>query len=356
MRKAAFFLMFIGLAINSLAQKGSDTLAYTKCSDGTEYKIYPAPGGVKLMSGHFMELNVTAKCRDSLLFSTHEDAMPQYGLYDTANFPEPFKEVFKSVHIGDSIVVRTPADSLIARGQAAPFIHSGDYVYQYYVVLNQYTTKQQVDSAQQTHMAVAKAIADKKQKAQLQNILKVNAAQIAKDSKSIEGYLAKNKLKAVKAKLGTYVVIKKPGTGKKLTDGDIASVNYTGRSFSTNKTFDSNTDPKFQHVEPYDVDMSQLGGVILGWTDALGQMQKGTKATVYIPSSLAYGSQSPSPDIAADEILVFDMEVVKVKREGETDAPKEAAKVTPPVKKATPAKTKAIAKPKPKTTIKKAGQ
>jgi len=352
MRKAAFFLMFIGLSVNIQAQKGTDTLAYTKTADGAEYKIYSS-GGTKLVSGNYMELNVTAKCRDSILYSSYQDGMPQYGLYDTSAFPMPFKEVFKSIHIGDSIIVRVPTDSLIAKGQAAPFIRPGDYIYQFYSVANLYTSKQQIDSAQKTHEAVAKAIATKRQQAQLNQLLTEGAPQLAKDSKAIESFLAKNKLKAIKAKMGTYVVIKKPGTGKKIAAGDVAFVNYTGRNFSNSKVFDSNTDPKFQHVEPYPVTLSQFG-VIIGWIDALQQMQKGTKATIYVPSTLAYGKQSPSPDIAADEILVFDMEVVNTKKEPGVPQEIEINEVKPTVKKTAPAKT--VAKPKAKTTIKKAGK
>jgi FKBP-type peptidyl-prolyl cis-trans isomerase len=352
MRKASFFLVFIITAINALAQTGTDTTGYTKAPDGSEYKIIRAAGGAKLVNGNFMELSVVAKCKDSLLFSTYDDAMPQYGLYDTAQFPVPFKNIFQNIYVGDSIVLRILNDSLMAKGQGAPFMHSGDYIYQYYTVRNLYTTKAQADSAQSTHAAAAKTIATKKQQEQIAELLAGNKALIAKDSKTIDGYLAKNKLKAIKGKMGTYIVIKKAGTGKKLAQGDVASVNYTGRSFSTSKVFDSNIDPKFQHVEPYDVKLDPATPVILGWKDALAEMQKGTKATVYIPSTLAYGSQSPSPDIAADEILVFDMEVANVKTEGGAVPAKAAA----PVKKPVAAKAKPVAAPKTKTTIKKAGQ
>lgn len=357
MRKAPFFLVFIIASMNALAQNVSDTSGYTQATDGSQYKIFRSAGGAKLVTGNFMELSVMAKCKDSLLFSTYDDAMPQYGLFDTAHFPLPFKDIFQNIHVGDSIVLRMPVDSLMARGQAAPFMPKGDYIYQYYTVKNLYTSKEQADSAQNTHMALAKAIASKKQKEQIQELLNESKAQIALDSKSIEGYLAKNKLKAIKASMGTYVVIKKAGTGKKISQGDVASVNYTGRSFSTNKVFDSNTDPKFQHVEPYDVAIDPSTPVILGWKDALAEMQNGAKATIYIPSSLAYGSQSPSPDINADEILVFDMDVVKVSTPGKaataTQAP--AAKAAP-VKKAVAQKTTPVNKPKTKTTTKKAGK
>jgi len=114
------------------------------------------------------------------------------------------------------------------------------------------------------------------------------------------------------------------GTGAQLTKNDVASVNYTGKTFDSSKVFDSNTDPAFKHVQPYDVPLGQLGGVILGWPDALLQMKRGTKATVYIPSSLAYGKDGRQPEIKGDAILVFDMEVVGVSSEAEMMAKQEA--------------------------------
>jgi FKBP-type peptidyl-prolyl cis-trans isomerase FkpA len=359
MRKAAFFLLFAGMSIITLAQTTPDTLGYTKASDGSSYKIFSAVNGIKLNKGNFMEMNVSASYRDSILFSTNEDGMPQYGLYDTANFPAPFKEVFNNIHVGDSVILKVSTDSILAKGQAPDFMQSGQYIYQHYVITNVYNTKEQVDSAQQTHAAVASAIAEKRQQEQLTHILADNKDQIAKDSKTIEAWLVKNKLKAIKGKWGSYLVIKKAGMGKKLTTGDVASIKYTGRSFSTKKAFDSNIDPAFKHPEPYDVVIGQLGTVILGWNDALNEMQKGTKATVYIPSSLAWGSQGAPPDISPDEIVVFDMEVVGLKNEKDGpevnmsgDAPKTPVKKAPvktPAKKTTPTS-------KPKTTFKKTGK
>ncbi len=351
MRKAAFFLFFISLPVFTLAQTIPDTLAFIKLTDGSLYKIFSSGKGTKLNTGNFMEMNLAATYKDSLLFSTYEEAMPQYSLYDTTNFPVPFKEVFSNIRVGDSVILKMPTDSMLARGQAPAFMQNGEYVYQYYVITNVFNTKEQVDSAQNTHAALAKEIAEKKQQEQLTQILDENKGQIAQDSKIIEAWLAKNKLKAVKAKWGSYLIINKPGAGKKLAPGDVVSINYTGRSFSTKKVFDSNTDPAFKHAQPYDVTMGQLGTVILGWMDALGEMQKGTKATVYIPSSLAWGSQGAGTDIKPGEIVVFDMEVINVKRTGEA-----TEKNTVPTKKTPPVKNKAVAKPKTKTPIKKVGK
>lgn len=366
MRKAAFFLLFITGSINSIAQTNADTTGFKKASDGSEYKILSVKDSKSLARGNYMELQVMAKYKDSILYNTKDDGMPQFGLYDTANFPVPFKEVFNTIKVGDSIIVKVSTDSIIAKGQAAPFIQKGQFLCQYYTITNSYTTKQQVDSAQQTHLAVANAIAKKKQTALLQGILVENKDKIAADGKIIEAYLAKNKIKATRAPWGTYIAVKKESMGKQVTEAGFAAVNYTGKSFTDGKVFDSNTDPKFQHVQPYNVNMGQLSGVILGWYDALFQMKQGTKATIYIPSTLGYGKQgNPQGGINPDAILVFDMEVVAVGSEAQIQVmldakakhkPKAQAKPNTTPAKTQPKKTTTTAKPKTKPTTKMAGQ
>ncbi len=353
MRKTSFFLMFIIISVNTIAQTNPDTLQFSKAADGSEYKIYASPAGIKLVTGNFMELNVTATYKDSLLFSTYEDGMPQYGIYDTAGFPSPFKESFINIRSGDSVVLRLSTDSIMAKGQVAPFMQKGGFIYQTYRISGVFTTKEQTDSAQQSHMQVAKGRAHKKQLEQIQKNLAGNKELIAAESKLIEAYLAKNKLKAIKTNWGTYVVIKKEGTGKKLVPGNIATLNYTGKSFKNGKVFDSNTDPKFNHVSPYDVPVGQLSGIIAGWPDALLQMKKGTLATIYIPSALAYGKAGRMPEIQPDEILVFDMNVIKVSNEpGFIPEPEVEVKkaITPQPKTKQAVKAKPILKPQPKKT------
>jgi len=302
-------------AVICLVALSACTTPFKKAKDGSEYKIISTKKGPKVLTGNFIELNTLAKYKDSVLASSAEDGMPQYAQYDTSKFPSPFKEIFKDIHLGDSIVLRMSTDSLIAKGQAPPFMKKGQYIYQYFTITNIFTTQEQTDSAQKIHIPAAKAKAYKKQMELVEKQLTENKDQIAKDSKLIDEYLAKNNIKATKTKWGTYMVIQNEGSGDKITSDAVVSVNYTGKTFDSSLVFDSNTDPKFKHVQPYDVNMSQLSGLILGWFDALAQMKKGAKATVYIPSTLAYGKNGRMPEIKPDAILVFDMEVVNVTSE-----------------------------------------
>ena len=73
--------------------------------------------------------------------------------------------------------------------------------------------------------------------------------------------------------------------------------------------------------------MSVLGGaegVIMGWIDALLQLKNGTKAVIYIPSSLAYGVNGNGGEIKPNENLIFDIEVKEVASEEELMAKQKA--------------------------------
>ncbi len=312
---------FFNVAVICALALAACTTPFKKAKDGTQYKVISVTKGPRLVTGNFMEMNVITKYKDSLLGSSYEEGMPQYGLYDTANFPPPYKEIFKNVHVGDSIFLRISTDSILSKapqGQAPPFMKKGQFIYQSYTITNVYTSKEQVDSAQKTHLPVAKAKAYQKALTDIKKILTDNKDQIAKDDKIIADYLAKNNIKATKTEWGTYIAVQNEGTGAVLGSSDIPSVNYTGKCLDSSKAFDSNTDPAFGHVQPYPVNLGRIepgAGVITGWNDALMHMKKGTKATIYIPSSLGYGKNGNPPKIQPNSILIFDMEIVDVSNE-----------------------------------------
>ncbi len=277
------------------------TTPFKKAKDGSMYKVISSKKGARLVTGNIMEMNVITKYKDSLLGSTYEDGMPQFGMYDTANFPPPYKEVFKNIHVGDSIVLKIATDSIIAKGQgqAPPFMKKGQFIFQYYTISNSYTSKEQVDSVQKIYMVTVQ---------KRDSIAAI--AQTAKDGKTIEDYLAKNKITATKAEKGTYVQLLDPGTGASLTDSSIVMINYTGKSME-GVAFDSNTDSAFQHVEPYPVNLKRPE-VIQGWIDGIKLLKKGAKAKFFVPSSLGYGKRGNGEKIKPNENLVFDIAVVDI--------------------------------------------
>ena len=92
--------------------------------------------------------------------------------------------------------------------------------------------------------------------------------------------------------------------------GDTLSMNYTGR-LTNGTVFDSNVDPKFGHVQPFEFKLG-AGQVIKGWDEGLVGMKVGEKKTLTITPDKGYGAQAIG-SIPANSTLIFDVELVAIK-------------------------------------------
>src|ERR1035437_8912577 len=85
--------------------------------------------------------------------------------------------------------------------------------------------------------------------------------------------------------------------------GDTVSMNYTGR-LENGTVFDSNVDPKFNHVQPFVFTLG-AGQVIPGWDKGIVGMKVGEKKTLTIPPEDGYGASGQGP-IPPNATLIFD--------------------------------------------------
>jgi|SRR3989338_1012865 len=93
--------------------------------------------------------------------------------------------------------------------------------------------------------------------------------------------------------------------------GNTVSVNYTGR-LADGTVFDSNVDPKFGHVTPFEFVLGS-GQVIPGWEKGLLGMKVGEKKTLEIPPEDAYGEFGVPGVIPGGATLYFDVELLAIK-------------------------------------------
>ena len=284
---------------------------FKKGEKGLEYKIFSDnKSGPTVKMGEFMQVQLCQIYnngkKDSVMNDTRNTSGPVIESMDTASIPPAYFKILSQLRKGDSLVLRLLTDSMFSQspGSMPPYFQKGKYFITTAKVMNIFQTREQVDSAVKGEMALA----------QIKDSLK-NIPILAKDTKILQDYFTKNKINALKAPLGTYVEIIKPGTGAIIDTSVVVKTNYTGRTLA-GKMFDSNTDTSKGHVEPFMVNMTDdvtLGrGVIKGWTDGMKLLSKGAVAKFYIPSTLAYGSQQVSAEILPNSILIFDIEVVDV--------------------------------------------
>jgi FKBP-type peptidyl-prolyl cis-trans isomerase len=131
------------------------------------------------------------------------------------------------------------------------------------------------------------------------------ASQTTRESASIQNYLTTNKVNTQKTPGGVFVDVKSVGDGPAVDSGKYVSVMYTGKLFPSGKVFESNSGK-----DPIRFTIN-AGQVIPGWDEGLKLLKKGGKATLYIPSTMAYGQQQ-GPGGSPFENLIFDVEVVDV--------------------------------------------
>lgn len=127
--------------------------------------------------------------------------------------------------------------------------------------------------------------------------------QLAADVETIDNYLSSNNITGViKDPRGVRMVINGPLTNNlPATESNRIKVNYSGKVLGSSTNFESN-----KTLNDY-----PLRQLIAGWQIALTTLPVGSKATVYIPSPLAYGNAEQG-SIQPNSILVFDLDFVDV--------------------------------------------
>jgi FKBP-type peptidyl-prolyl cis-trans isomerase len=320
MRKFSYLILLLAVSFTSCEE------SFKKGEEGIEYKIIADGKGEKIKNGEYMQIHFAQYYNngktDSLL-SDSRDNLSAIDMFDSASVPKNFYNILGQMRKGDSAVMRLLTDTILKQnpGRTPPFMKPGHMMLTTIKMVNIFKTKEEADSARQADMQVAE-----------RNRVAKEAASIAKDDKTLNDYFSKNNIKTVKGAAGTYVEILQPGTGPNIDTSVVVQTNYTGKLLD-GKTFDSNTDSAFKHVEPLYVNMTSdpsLGvNVITGWKDGLKMLNKGAKARFYIPSGLGYGSQGNGADVPPYSILVFDIEVADVlnKEQGRTIAAEQRKKM-----------------------------
>lgn len=121
-----------------------------------------------------------------------------------------------------------------------------------------------------------------------------------------KAFLAENAKKegVITIASGLQYLVLQEGTGKKPKLKDTVVVHYRG-TLINGVEFDSS----YRRDEPAEFPLKR---VIKGWKEGLQLMSEGAKYRLFLPSKLAYGKRGSGIDIAPDEALIFDVELLKV--------------------------------------------
>jgi FKBP-type peptidyl-prolyl cis-trans isomerase len=125
-----------------------------------------------------------------------------------------------------------------------------------------------------------------------------------KELELLQTYLDEHNITTEPTSSGLYYIETLEGDGDYPQIGNRVTVNYEGR-FLDGEVFDTS-----YNKDPFSFNLG-FGIVIKGWDEGIMYMKNGGKATLIIPSSLAYGSQA-NGEIPPYSTLIFDVELLAI--------------------------------------------
>lgn len=288
--------LFLATALISTTA-GAQNKEFKKLASGLEYKfIVDKPGQKLAVPESQITMHIRTTANDSTLFDSYKmnDNQPVPAQVTKPSYAGDVMEGISMMSEGDSAIFRAPAELIFKNNQYPPFVKEGDKV-QFQVKMISVKTKEEFEADQRAAMS----------------------KQLAAEDPEIKKYIKDKKLNVKQTASGLYYVITKEGDGAKAQAGQMVSMNYTG-TLLDGTAFDSNVDPKFNHVSPFEFKLG-VGQVIKGWDEGIALLSTGGKAVLIIPSPLAYGSRSMpgNPNnpkgIPANSPLVFEVEMLGAK-------------------------------------------
>lgn len=282
-----YLLLFIPLL---LFYSCSESTGYKKSQSGLEYIFFTEnPDGIKPGPEDIMELEMVYRTdNDSVLFDSREIIGSPFRMKQKGYNPDvaTIEEGLAMMHVGDSarFIVDAETFFLVTQGREIPAgIKPGTRLI--------FDVKMKNIFNMETY------------KAQKQE----NFASSAQEEETIlKSYLQTSNITTEPTSSGLYFVEELKGKGKKPEAGKKVIVHYTG-TFINGQIFDSS----LQRNEPFEFTFG-AGEVIPGLEEGVSYMKEGGKATLIIPSHIAYGDKQVGK-IPPFSTLIFYVELLEVK-------------------------------------------
>jgi FKBP-type peptidyl-prolyl cis-trans isomerase FkpA len=299
MKKYLLYIFITVLAVKANAQDG-----FERTAKGTQYKMLTHNTGDRIKVNDVVTFNFIQRTKDSILNSTFQTGKPAQAQVQSTG---DLMDILPLLTLKDSVMIRIPADTIFKghEERRPPFLPPGSNLF-FIIKIERIQSLTEAMADRDKEIAAAKAEG-----------AKIEAQQAVNADK----YIADNKLVVKTTASGLKYKITKLGTGPKPVAGDTVYVNYLGHTLD-GKVFDTSIEAEAKKAglaQPgrvYGPLNFTLGtqGIIAGWNESFPLLNAGSKATLIIPSKLAYKENAAGPGIPPYSTLVFDVELVKVKK------------------------------------------
>ncbi len=305
-----FFLNGLVLLASVLFLMACDGGGLT-ATNGLKYKLLKTGQGEFAKDGEIVVLNMSYQDQNDSVWLNTADRSPVVVMKDsTWAVSEGIYSIFADLKQGDSAQFSVTATDLFSKTFKTPMPPETDStsVLTFNIGVAGIYDQEGYRAWQQAEQ----------QKTRIKEEAKAEQ-QKEEDLATIDAYLQENGIDAQKTETGLSYVITESGTGENATNGALVKVNYTGKVLE-GPYFDSSVEEIakekgiYTEGRPYGPFEFKLGtgSVIRGWDEGIALLNKGAKATLYIPSGMAYGPRERSAEIGPNSILVFDVELVDI--------------------------------------------
>lgn len=277
----------------SCEQESSSTVK--KTNDGHEYVLHVDAGGEKPQPGEYVVFDAFMRNGDSVIFSTvMQGQAPTIQIptgEDTTRQLTPIEDLLMLLGSGDSATLNIRIDTLDPKPRG---FENADILY-YDIAVREVQTEEDYQAAVAERQAEEMALREE--------VLARKDEVFAFAENVVEQY-NNNQLddQIQTTPSGLKYIIHEEGSGPKPAAQQMVSVHYYG-SLLDGTVFDNS----FERGAPISFPVG-VGQVIQGWDEGLMLLNKGSKATFFIPANLGYGEAGSGP-IPANAELIFYVEV-----------------------------------------------
>ncbi|MCX6279724.1 MAG: FKBP-type peptidyl-prolyl cis-trans isomerase [Bacteroidetes bacterium] len=271
-------LVMVMLVALTMLACSSKYPGYDKTETGLYYKLFKvSKDTVKPRQGDWVSLNMRYSYKDSTLFNS-KTAMntPVRFQLPKSDFKGDIYEGIKMLSVGDSADFIINADSLFTKTfrqpQRPPFIDSNSIVHFYITLLS-------VDSP---------------------------VTLIKKEEESLKKYIEEKKITVVPTNSGLYFIETLPGQGAKIDSGCWVKANFKVSLIDGKQVFST-----LDRGEPMEFECGKRFDTP-GFEEGITKMLKGGKATLVVPSKIAFGETGRGAMVPPYSTVIYDVEVVDV--------------------------------------------
>ena len=287
LRALIFLLLFAGL----MACGDQSNLKDAPVS-GFKYKVYTSGDGVLPKIGDYTYFNMEIFDQNDSLLQTFrgQEILPSIRIEEPTNAARkknPLVDVLTVLSVGDSVGIIVPRDSVPEMGDGYEYVKHLEYRVKVEEIATQEEYQARIQKMRNEQMAQIEALKEELPKIE------------ALTSETLEKY-KKGQLQLETTDAGVKYFIHEKGDGEIATANMELSMHYFGRVVSSGQEFDNS----YKRGKPYAFRVGARS-VIAGWDDIALYLPKGTKASVFIPSSMGYGERGSAPVIGPNEELYF---------------------------------------------------